>query len=264
MISVIIPAYNSGGTIVDCISSVLNQTRIDLIDEIIIVNDGSKDDTVKIVKQHYANENKVKVISKNNGGVSSARNTGIHMASGQWIALLDSDDVWLPEKIEKQWNEIEHNPQIAFIGCNRNKENLHYGTHAGANLYSLNLKQLLIKMWPHTSTALIRKDVFQTVGCFDEKMHYAEDGEMWNRIVLKYPLYYVAESLEIAGGNKVTFGASGLSANLKGMYEGNVRNIRLLYNDRHISLPFYAFLRFFYWVKYLRRIAITTINKMRN
>ena len=116
-------------------------------------------------------------------------------------------------------------------------------------------------MWPHTSTALIRKDVFQTLGCFNEKMRYAEDGEMWNRIALKYPLYYVAESLEIAGGNKVTFGESGLSANLKGMYDGNVRNISALHNDKEISTPFYAFLRLYYWAKYLRRIALTGINK---
>lgn len=261
MISVVIPAYNSEMTIKDCIDSVLSQSRVDLVEEIIVVNDGSSDNTATMIQKVYSNEKLVKIISKENGGVSSARNAGIKAARGDWIALLDSDDVWLPEKLEKQWAEIERNHEIVFIGCNRNQENLRYGTKAGENLYTLNIHQLLIKMWPHTSTALIRKDVFQTIGYFNEQMRYAEDGEMWNRIALRYPLYYISESLEIAGGNKNTFGESGLSANLKGMYEGNVRNISQLHLQKDISTPFFLFLRSFYWVKYLRRIFITEINR---
>ena len=261
MISVVIPAYNSSSTIKDCIDSVLQQTRADLVCEILVINDGSKDNTEELVEQLYEKEEKVRVISKENGGVSTARNAGIRAAKGDWIALLDSDDVWLPEKLELQWAEIENNKDIAFIGSNRNQEDLHYGTKVHDDLYCLDLHQLLIKMWPHTSTALIRRDVFETVGCFNEQMRYAEDGELWNRIALKYPLYYVTKSLEIAGGNKVTFGESGLSANLKKMYEGNVRNIRALHKDKNISTGFYAFLRVFYWAKYIRRIVITGINK---
>lgn len=263
MISVVIPAYNSESTIQDSIDSVLEQTRGDLVEEILVVNDGSNDDTVELVERKYSAEDRVRVISKENGGVSTARNAGIKAAKGAWIALLDSDDVWLPKKLEKQWAEIERDQSIAFIGCNRNQENLHYGTKVTENLYCLNLRQLLIKMWPHTSTALIRRDVFQTVGYFNEQMRYAEDGELWNRIAIHYPLYYVAESLEIAGGNKVSFGESGLSANLKGMYDGNVRNIFDLHQKKEISTSFYVFLRFYFWVKYIRRIIITIINKLR-
>lgn len=264
MISVVIPAYNSESTIKDSIDSVLEQTRVDLVEEILIVNDGSTDDTVGLIEQLYSAVNRVRVISKENGGVSTARNAGIKEAKGEWIALLDSDDVWLPKKLEKQWNEIEKRPEIAFIGCNRNQENLHYGTKVSENLYALNLHQLLIKMWPHTSTALIRKEVFQKVGYFNEQMRYAEDGELWNRIAIHYPLYYIAESLEIAGGNKVSFGESGLSANLKGMYQGNVHNLRWMKKQGNISLVYFLLLRLYYLLKYWRRIFITRRRKHEN
>ena len=111
MISVVIPAYNAEKTIIECINSVLNQTRIDLIEEIIIVDDGSKDQTANVVRENFDNK-LIRIISKSNGGVSSARNTGIKSAKGKWIALLDSDDIWLPNKIEKQVKAIQTYPQI--------------------------------------------------------------------------------------------------------------------------------------------------------
>jgi glycosyltransferase involved in cell wall biosynthesis len=261
MITVVIPAYNSSNTIVECIESVLNQTRVDLIEKIIVVNDGSTDDTVSKVQELASENKKIQIITQKNGGVSTARNAGIKASDSEWIALLDSDDVWLPEKIEAQWKEIEAHPEIKFIGCNRNKENVHTGTKISKFLYKLNLKQLLIKMWPHTSTALINHEVFQNVGFFNEKMRYAEDGEFWNRIAIQYPLYYIPVSYEIAGGNKLQFGESGLSANLRGMHDGNISNLKTLKAKRKISIPFYVFLRLFYQAKYLRRIVITAIYK---
>lgn len=256
MISVIIPAYNSETTIVDCINSAINQSRNDLIDEIIVINDGSSDRTVQIIKKQIHNE-KIKIISKSNGGVSSARNKGIRQAHGEWIALLDSDDVWLSQKIERQVEKIRQYPEINFIGTNRNKENIRFGKKVDSNLYKLNLRHVLLKNWPHTSTVLIRKAIFDEVGLFNETMKYAEDGDMWNRIVVKYPLYYIAESLEIAGGNKRSYGERGLSANLKCMYEGNVKNLIYLSNSGCIGSMEYAFWRLLFWIKNIRRICIT-------
>ena len=262
MISVIIPAFNSEKTIIECVDSVLNQSRVDLVTEILIVDDGSNDSTVELIKGIYQNESRVRVICKQNGGVSSARNIGIKAAKSEWIALLDSDDVWLQEKLEKQWNWIEKRPDIAFIGTNRNKENIHYGTKEEEGLYSLNLLQVLIKMWPHTSTALIRKDVFECIGYFNENMRYAEDGDMWCRIALKHKLYYIAETLEVAGKNKATFGESGLSANLREMHRGNVRNLEHLKKGGYLNDTVYVSLKFYYYIKYIRRIIITKIRQL--
>lgn len=253
--------YNSRESIVDCINSVLNQTRFDLIDRIIVVDDGSTDNSEELVKKEFKKEEKIKIIIKENGGVSSARNVGIREADSEWIALLDSDDVWLPEKIEKQWDQILKNDQILFIGCNRNNENIHWGRKVSNDLYMLDLKHILLKNWPHTSTAIINKKVFLKVGFFNEEMRYAEDIDLWNRIAYYYPLYYIPISYEIAGGNKCQFGERGLSANLKDMHVGNIRNIRYLRKEEKISFFFYAFLLIYNNAKYVRRILITKKNK---
>lgn len=104
MFSVVIPAYNCENTIVMSLDSVMHQTRKDLVEEIIVVNDGSKDGTREIVIQ-YIEEHKeleIRLIDQENNGVSHARNTGIKQAKGNWIALLDSDDIWMPNKLERQ------------------------------------------------------------------------------------------------------------------------------------------------------------------
>lgn len=263
MISVVIPMCNSKDTIVDCICSVLSQTRTDLIEEIIVVDDGSQDGSGEIVKNKFSDERKVRLISKQNGGVSAARNAGIRATTSKWVAFLDSDDMWLNEKIEKQWIQVEKDSSIKFIGSNRNNENIHWGKHIRGNLYSLDLKHVLIKTWPHTSTALVQKSVFEEIGLFNEKMRYAEDGDMWNRIACKYHLYYIAESLEIAGGGKMQFGERGLSSNLKKMHEGNIRNIRCLKKNGIISSLFYEFLIIYNNVKYISRIMVAKMYKNR-
>ena len=90
MISVIIPMYNSKDTITDCINSVLNQTRADLIAEIIVIDDASKDESAILVEKNFRNNNKIQMIhNKENSGVSAARNAGIKAARSEWIALLD-------------------------------------------------------------------------------------------------------------------------------------------------------------------------------
>ena len=190
-VSIIVPVYNGESRLRRCVESILHQDYPDL--EVILVDDGSRDGSLSIMEEYARLDNRVKAIHKENGGVSTARNAGIKAARGKWIALLDSDDVWLPNKIEAQWKQIEKHPEIKFIGCNRNQENLHYGTKVTDELYRLNLKQILIKMWPHTSTALIRRSVFKETGLFNEKQKYAEDGEMWNRIAIIYPLYYIPQ-----------------------------------------------------------------------
>src|ERR1700748_2886881 len=102
-ISVIIPMYNAEKTIIRCIRSVLNQTYKANY-QIIVANDGSKDDSLNVIKS-FVSQNKqhdIEIIDKPNGGAATARNAGLRIAKGEWIALLDSDDEWVPNKIEVQ------------------------------------------------------------------------------------------------------------------------------------------------------------------
>lgn len=118
LFSVIIPAFNAENSIAECIDSVCNQSRTDLIKEIIVVDDGSCDNTVNLVlKLKETSLVPIYLTSISNSGPSKARNVGIKKAKGNWIALLDSDDKWVNDKIEIQYNLIIKNKNIKFLGA---------------------------------------------------------------------------------------------------------------------------------------------------
>ena len=113
MISVIVPMYNSEQTIKSTLESVISQTFTNF--ECIVVNDGSKDKSLKIVESLAINDPRIKIISSQNNGVSSARNLGIAFASGEFIAFLDSDDLWAPTKLQSQVKILHSSPEIDAV-----------------------------------------------------------------------------------------------------------------------------------------------------
>lgn len=261
--SVIIPMYNSKDTIISTLNSIKNQTAFEYIQDIIIVNDGSTDNSLAMVKT-YAERNKIMpiiIIDKINEGVSKARNTGINAAKGKWIALLDSDDIWLPKKLELQLKIIQEYPEVDFLGGDIDNEGLIILWKKIDYLYKAKIADICIKTFPQTSTAVFRKEIFERIGGYDEKQKYAEDANYFLKICANYNYYHLPIQMVYYGGGKPGFGFSGLSANLKEMYKGSIKNIKELKNNNNISTQFYIFLRIFYWAKYVRRIIIT---KMRN
>ncbi|MFQ6791391.1 MAG: glycosyltransferase family 2 protein [Thomasclavelia sp.] len=260
-ISVVIPTFNRALLVCDAVDSVLNQTYINYIKEVIIVDDGSTDNTEEVVKEKYSNNDIVKYYKKINGGVSSARNYGMSVAEGNWIALLDSDDEWLEDKIKFQVETIIKHNNIDFIGTDYDDCCLKIGLKKINSLYKANIKDLCIKFFPVTPSMLFKKVIYQEIGGFNELQKYAEDGEFCLRICEKYNYYHLPISLVKIGHGKRSFGdSSGLSGNLKGMYLGNISNIKQLKKRKIISKRFYLFLRIFYYFKYLRRIIIVMIN----
>lgn len=117
-VSVVIPMYNSEKTIEQVLGSVISQTAISEIAEIIVVDDGSTDSSALLVEEFIRTHptSSILLIRQPNGGVSSARNHGIRIAKGEYIALLDSDDLWMPQKIERQLQILNNNPEIVFLG----------------------------------------------------------------------------------------------------------------------------------------------------
>ena len=111
-VSVIIPTFNRGHTIANAIQSVQEQSIKPL--EIIVIDDGSTDNTGAIIKADFP---EIKLYRQSNHGVSHARNRGIESASGEWIALLDSDDAWYPGKLDAQLNLLERNPETRLCHC---------------------------------------------------------------------------------------------------------------------------------------------------
>lgn len=263
-ISVVIPAYNASATIIEAISSVENQVLEDKVSmELIIVNDGSSDNLIDVINGYRkSTKYKINLINKDNGGVSTARNIGIDNAEGDWIAFLDADDVWLPNKIQKQIEIIRKQGDINFIGCARNDEELSILGRKVDGLYRASCHDLLIKMFPQTSTALVRKSILSQVGNYNETMTHSEDGELWLRICSEGGFYYMPESLVITGGGKENFGASGLSANLEKMHLGSLKMLRIACDNKIISKTAYLGFKAFYYAKYLRRLLLVKMRSV--
>ena len=188
-ISVIIPTYNRKKTLARAIQSVINQSLSPF--EILIIDDGSNDGTEEWVKDNFQN---IKYIYQNNHGVSSARNIGIENAYGDWVAFLDSDDEWLPNKLYEQVKAIDSNPEIKFfhtneiwirngIRVNQMKKHKKYGGYIFEKCLDI------CRISP--SSALIQKEVFDNIGIFDESLRVCEDYDLWLRITSKYPVVFL-------------------------------------------------------------------------
>ena len=243
MISVIIPVYNAEKSIEKSLISIKNQTWEGVF-EIILVNDGSSDRSKTIIENYQQNhqDQNIILINQENRGVSKARNAAMKIAQGDYIALLDSDDEWLPEKTEKQMKFFE-NQNIDFITSLWNNENITfpYKLHPPNKLVKITLKKLLFKITGQTSTAIFKRKIFENTGFFDENQNYSEDANYWMRISEKNQMYLLPEKLVIAGNGKKSFGFSGLSANLKEMEKGIQKNIWEMYQTKRINFPEYLF-----------------------
>ena len=254
--------YNAESTIVSCVQSVLAQTYTGKV-EIIIINDGSKDNSQKIVEEIIKNNNSVidiQLINKENGGVSSARNKGLALAKGDYIALLDSDDEWLENKLEIQMEILKSSAEIDFIGCARNNEVLKIFGKKIETLHKANVKELLVKMYPQTSTAVFKRRLFEQFGGYNESMTHAEDGNLWVRYCTYCNFYYITDSLVITGDGKPHYGHSGLSANLRAMEMGAIFTLQEARNKRIISASLFYSFYIFYKMKYYRRLVLTKIR----
>lgn len=190
-VSVVMPAYNAERFIKSALDSVLEQSF--LFWELIIVNDGSTDHTREIIDSYSLRDNRVKGVShERNRGLAAARNTGMYSVMGDYVAFLDSDDCWLPDKLEKQVNFMNEFPHIraVFTGAERIDEN---GNIIEAwdvlrkkfpDLY-VTTSLLIIKrniVVGSGSAVMIHRSLIDEVGYFDEAMTAAEDWDYWYRI----------------------------------------------------------------------------------
>ena len=198
-VSVIIPAYNAERVVGRAIQSVLEQDWPPR--EIIVVDDGSTDATRAVVAKYPP---PVKYLHQANAGAGAARNLGVAMATGDWIAFLDADDYWLPEKLRKQLLLLSANPQLVWIAgafsiCSHGillRHSRHPQTDRllQESVVTDAIEALAAKWQIWTGTVMVRKDVLARVGNFDLKLKRAEDIDLWVRIAVDHPLLgYVTE-----------------------------------------------------------------------
>jgi glycosyltransferase involved in cell wall biosynthesis len=193
-ISVIIPTYNRAAVICGAIDSVLAQTFRDF--ELLVVDDGSTDATGDILKRYRG---RVRYLHTENQGRSVARNLGIMLAEGRLCAFLDSDDLWFPEKLERQVGELRRRPGLGLLhgpvevidedghpmaGVTRDFRAGLARQQAGGETY----EELLLDHTMYTSTTMIPRSVFDEVGLFDPELDPREDLDLYLRIALAYPI----------------------------------------------------------------------------
>ncbi len=209
LVSIIMPAYNAEKTIVESIESVLKQTYINW--ELIVVNDGSNDRTSALVLAF--NDERVVLVKQDNGGVANARNNGINNSKGEYIAFLDSDDLWVEDKLERQIGVLvggKHKMCFAKTWCFRENSNQTSDCFVNISLDFDDKDKILVYDFIPVLTVLLAKDVLAEVGHFDETLRGVEDWDMWIRVLQKYEAIYLDEFLA-----KYRISSTGLSGNFE-------------------------------------------------
>jgi glycosyltransferase involved in cell wall biosynthesis len=197
-VSVIIPTYNRAWIIEEAIDSVLAQDYTEF--ELIVVDDGSTDHTSDVLDSY---RNVIKVFPQKNKGVSAARNRGIAEASGKFIAFLDSDDLWLPQKLTVQIGFFNQTPDALICqteevwirnGLRVNPKKRH--KKPSGRIFKPSLELCLVS----PSAVMIHRDLFDRLGGFDETLPACEDYDLWLRISCRFPIHLIDTPLIIKRG----------------------------------------------------------------
>ncbi len=237
-ISVVIPTYEREQLVPRAIESVLAQSFMPY--EIIVVDDGSTDNTKKVLSEKFGK--KIRYFYKKNGGVSSARNYGMRKAKGDLVAFLDSDDIWMKDKLEIQTEYLRRYPKLDFVfsDCNNvrdgkivTKSLLAYSEHgdkiAGSEGIIKNMLNYIIEEnMISTSTVLFRRACIKKAGYMDEDLPVAEDREYWIRLASVFNFGYVGGVL----ASRILHGKNLVDDQIK-LLEANIKLYKLLKSGRY-------------------------------
>ena len=269
-VSIVMPVYNVEKYVATAIQSVLNQTYKTF--ELIIVIDGSQDDSLNICMNFR--DPRIKIVTQENRGLAGARNTGIRESSGEYIALLDSDDVWSPTKLERHVSHLDNNPEVGVSFCPSeliDEAGQPTGMFQTPKLVDIDFSDIICRNPVGNGSApVIRRAVFDAVSFmqfrdgvkersyFDETFRQSEDIECWMRIAAStdYKFEGLDENLTYYRVN-----ASGLSANLTNQLDSWHRAVSKVSLISPLMVG-RSFLRAqAYQFRYLARRAISSGNK---
>lgn len=279
-LSVVIPCYNSSRTVRESIASVFTEienlyqdkklTKIfdleDTVSEIICCNDGSTDGTAEyldgISNSEFGSGKssfiEIKVMHLKNGGVASARNAGLNVCRGEYIAFNDSDDMWLKESLVKRLSVLIEEPNADLITACHERENHQLPKLAKAksqvNLFYISLKDVLFKNYYSTPNSIMRRRVIDSGIRFKEGMCYSEEVYFFCQIAAKYKSLYLNEKMSRSIMNKERIGEYGLSGNLREMRKGELKSYKLAYRELGISHNQYVCACILSSFKYLAKI----------
>ena len=234
-ISIVIPCHQCAETIDATVRSAINQTLKPL--EIILVENGSTDETLHFL-QSWQNKypNIIKVVAIEAIGASAARNRGVHLAYGEYIAFLDADDVWHPQKLELQLDAmVQDNAVISAHSYQPIKdESFDRGIIEGKAFKFIrhSVSDMLISNRTSTPSIMLKKSYFVP---FDVRLQRCEDWKCWVEIMAVVDTSILFLPLTLAAGSKPSLGHGGLSANVGQMHIDMLRAIHFLMESKHIS-----------------------------
>ncbi|GIX46766.1 MAG: glycosyl transferase [Candidatus Tectimicrobiota bacterium] len=198
LVSVVIPTYNRAAMLREAIASVLAQTYRHW--ELIVVDDGSQDDTPAVVQ---AFGSQLTYLRQAHAGVSAARNRGAAAARGELLAFLDSDDLWLPQKLAAQVALLQRRPQVAacytdeiWVRCGVRVNPRQVHRKFSGWIFFQSLPRCVIS----PSSVLLRRCLWQQLGGFNETLPACEDYDLWLRLTLRAPVYLVPQRLIVKRG----------------------------------------------------------------
>jgi len=257
-VSVVIPAYNVCAYIEDTLISVERQTFEAF--EVIIVNDGSTDETAAIARSFCQRDSRFRLITKPNGGLSSARNFGIRHAKADYIAMLDGDDIYEPDKLANHVKWLDADPQIGVVYSAsktiRDDGRVTWMSISGKPISSDPLVSLLCKNFVgHGSNAVFRRALIDEVGEFDETLRSSEDLDFWLRIAATGRWRFQREVKPLCC---YRVRPSGLSFNLSQMYHSHQRVLQAAYDRSPSQVEPWLNTAYAYMFRFLARIALTS------
>lgn len=238
-VSVIIPAYNAEAFIKPTLQSVLAQSFQNF--EVIVVNDGSTDQTAAIVNRLIVGDDRIQLIEQSHAGVTYARNLGIKISRGDLIAFLDADDLWHPNKLTLQTSHLDKHPEAGWVSCLSaliDQRSKIVGLPVGINLNGMVYRKVLEKNGiPNGSVVLVRRKCLLDVGLFDKIVEPCDDWDMWIRLAGRFPIVTVPRVL--VGYRRTPNNASRNYNNLAD--KGKLVLVKAFHSEPSLSEKYYSF-----------------------
>ncbi|MFH0823236.1 MAG: glycosyltransferase family A protein [Pseudomonadota bacterium] len=189
-VSVIIPTYNRLALLKESVESVRRQSFKDF--QIIVVDDGCTDDTGEWLDA----QPDLSALHQSNSGIADSRNNGASIAAGRWLAFLDHDDLWLPDKLLVQTDFAKENPELGLIAARHERLSKYRRPgRSGPSLKGDLFVKVFSESFIHTSSVMIRKDVFESIGGFPTRYRFADEFDVWLKLAAAHPIGFIDETL---------------------------------------------------------------------
>ena len=255
-VTVIIPTFRSENVIIRALNSVLNQTSQP--SEIIVIDDASDDQTVNIVREFAKSCPKLQLlVNTKNEGPGRSRNTAWQLAKTEFIAFLDADDTWQPEKLQIQLEWFKNNQDAVICGTQHQVVDESVSMTVDDSVSFFEIKDLLWRNRFSTPSVMLKREISQR---FDNKLRFAEDYLLWLEIAGTHgSVNRINQTLTIL--HKPEFGSAGLSSKTWSMYRGEIKTLSLLNQKKHINTA--TLFRGVCWstIKLIKRLPRTIVRK---